>query len=429
MNSRFFQLKTKWSLRVVTLCMCGWLLAGYFGGMPASAQAVSPFMGLGIAQFFDNNGKPLTAGVLYSYQAGTSTQQATFTDSTGTIQNVNPIPFGSGARGAIWLTSGALYKFVLCSQNDGAFCSPGDVLFSVDQVPGSPGFTSGGSTFTGTFISGSASPATTGILRLATGDGMCWRNQAGTANLCIRKDTNDVLSWDGPAVKFPEGSCTLSAIGYDYLCADAATHRWNMFNNGGGEVQVVASGVDINTSDQVTQLHFGATATPLSTTPPTTGQFMKWNGTQWVGATPTFTAPPSVVSYVQKLLGGNVSVPSATLTTLTSQNVTMPSSGCPCRASVSYGVRWTNSNAGVVNVNVNDGTNTFASSELGVAGSFSNGTGLTASAYSTGTYANNAVVSFGLRMEQDTGATVTVQQNPHLIGQGTWMGIAVFTSN
>jgi hypothetical protein len=137
----------------------------------AHSQTISPFQGLGTAQFFDNNGNLLTSGVLYSYQAGTSTQQATFTDSTGTVVNANPLPFGSGARVSIWLTAGAYYKFVLCSQNDGAFCAPSDVLFQVDQVPGSPGgSSSGSSTFTGTFISGTANPATSGLLRLATCD-------------------------------------------------------------------------------------------------------------------------------------------------------------------------------------------------------------------------------------------------------------------
>jgi hypothetical protein len=255
--------------------------------LAASAQTVAPFMGLGNAQFFDNNGKPLTAGVLYSYQAGTSTQQATFTDSTGTTLNPNPIPFGSGARVQIWLTAGAFYKFVLCLQNDGPFCAPADVLFSVDQVPGSPGGSSGSSS--SPFTSNSASPATTGILRLASGDAICWRNAAGTANLCIRKDASDVLSWDGGAMKFPEIPCANAGLGFDYLCASSTNHRWMMANNGGGQVQMVGAGQDINTSDFVTQLHFGATGTPLSATPPSTSQVLLWDGTHIVGATQLVT--------------------------------------------------------------------------------------------------------------------------------------------
>lgn len=193
----------------------------------------TPFMALGNAQFFDNNGEPLTSGVLYSFQAGTSTQQATFTDYTGTILNPNPIPFGSGARVSIWLTSSATYKFILCLQNDGPSCAPADVLFSVDQVPGCPGCTSGGSTFTGTLISPTANPATTGFVRAASSDTICWRNQAGTANLCISKDTNDVLDWTGGAIKLPEVVCSFTASGFDYLCPDSSLHRLTAANNNG----------------------------------------------------------------------------------------------------------------------------------------------------------------------------------------------------
>jgi hypothetical protein len=57
-----------------------------------------------------------------------------------------------------------------------------------------------------------------------------------------------------------------------------------MSGNGGSQLQIAAAGVDINASDQVTQLHFGSTATPLSPTPPSgTDSVLEWNGTQIVG--------------------------------------------------------------------------------------------------------------------------------------------------
>jgi hypothetical protein len=266
---------------------------------------VSPFQGLGNVQFFDNNGAPLTAGVLYSFQAGTSTQQATYTDSTGTVLNPNPIPFGSGARVSIWLSTGAFYKFVLCLQNDGAVCAPADVLFSVDQVPG--GATGGvggggGSPFTGIFISSSANQATSGILRLASGDTLCYRNVAGSANLCWSKDTNDLLTWAGGSLKFPEVAAPSGVVGFDEIWADSTSHRFITANNGNGPAQLVVSGRDINTSDQVTSLHFGSTATPISGTAPTTGQYLSWNGTSIIGLTPpvaqeaTLTGPFSVMA-------------------------------------------------------------------------------------------------------------------------------------
>lgn len=259
------------------------LLFGYFGGV-AYGQTVSPIGGLGSIQLLDKNGSPALSGCIYFYQAGTTTQQATYTDSTGTQLNTNPVCLGSGARANIWLTSGAFYKIVACLQNDGPVCAPADVLFSVDQVPGSSGGSSGGSTFTGTFISGSVNPSTTGILRLANADTICWRNAAGTANLCIRKDSTDLLSWDGGAIKFPEVNAPGPVTNFDNLWADQAAHRWMMENNGAAAVQVVASGVDINTSDQVTKVHFGATAIPFSTVAPTINQFLEFDGTNVVGA-------------------------------------------------------------------------------------------------------------------------------------------------
>lgn len=66
-------------------------------------------------QFFDNNGVPLNGGLLYAYQAGSSTPLATYTDINGTIANANPIVLDASGRSAteIWLTYGFFYKFVL----------------------------------------------------------------------------------------------------------------------------------------------------------------------------------------------------------------------------------------------------------------------------------------------------------------------------
>lgn len=66
-------------------------------------------------QFFDNNGVPLSGGLLYAYQAGSSTAQATYTTINGTIANANPIVLDASGRSAteIWLTYGYFYKFVL----------------------------------------------------------------------------------------------------------------------------------------------------------------------------------------------------------------------------------------------------------------------------------------------------------------------------
>ena len=66
-------------------------------------------------QFFDNNGIPLSGGLIYTYQAGSSTPLATYTDINGTTANANPIVLDASGRLAneVWLTYGYYYKFVL----------------------------------------------------------------------------------------------------------------------------------------------------------------------------------------------------------------------------------------------------------------------------------------------------------------------------
>lgn len=86
---------------------------------------ISPFV---FKQEFDNNGAPLAGGKLYTYEAGTSTPKATYTDSTEGTANANPIILDANGRYDLWLGAGA-YKFILHDAND--------VLIStVDDIEG-----------------------------------------------------------------------------------------------------------------------------------------------------------------------------------------------------------------------------------------------------------------------------------------------------
>jgi hypothetical protein len=73
------------------------------------------------AQFFDNSGAPLAGGKLYTYAAGTTTPQATYTSSSGATPHTNPIILDAAGRvlgGEIWLTDWAQYKFVIKTSTD-----------------------------------------------------------------------------------------------------------------------------------------------------------------------------------------------------------------------------------------------------------------------------------------------------------------------
>jgi hypothetical protein len=79
------------------------------------AVNLSP-LGGAASQFFTNNGTPLSGGKIYTYAAGTSTPQTTYTSFEGDTAHTNPIILDSAGRvpgGEIWLTGGLTYKFIV----------------------------------------------------------------------------------------------------------------------------------------------------------------------------------------------------------------------------------------------------------------------------------------------------------------------------
>ena len=101
------------------------------------AVNLSPLGGAGW-QFFDNSGVPLTGGKLYTYAAGTTTPQTTYTQPTGTPipSHTNPIILDAAGRvpsgGEIWLSLGLSYKFLLKTSADVQ-------LWSADNITGISG--------------------------------------------------------------------------------------------------------------------------------------------------------------------------------------------------------------------------------------------------------------------------------------------------
>ena len=76
--------------------------------------------------FVDAAGEPLVGGMLYTYIAGTTTLQATYTDSTAATANTNPIVLDSRGEANVWL-GGAIYKFVLKDADDA-------LIWTVDNI-------------------------------------------------------------------------------------------------------------------------------------------------------------------------------------------------------------------------------------------------------------------------------------------------------
>lgn len=106
--------------------MTRWLtVAALLCASLAGAQTYNPILQPHVS-FVDNSGNPCAGCSLYSYQAGTTTPLATYTDASGDVQNPNPVVLDASGSAAIWLGPHA-YKFVLLD-------TFGTTLWSVDQV-------------------------------------------------------------------------------------------------------------------------------------------------------------------------------------------------------------------------------------------------------------------------------------------------------
>lgn len=71
-------------------------------------------------QFFDDAGVPLAGGKIFTYAAGTTTPQTTYTSRAGTTPNTNPIILDAAGRTPqqIWSTEGILYKYVVTTSDN-----------------------------------------------------------------------------------------------------------------------------------------------------------------------------------------------------------------------------------------------------------------------------------------------------------------------
>lgn len=101
----------------------------------AFAQIGAPLAPVPIQQPLDNSGRTLGGSCLYTYAAGTTNQQLTYSDSALMTANTDPVVInGFGRLPAIYLSAVA-YKLVLSYPTNGSCpSSPGSVIWSQDEV-------------------------------------------------------------------------------------------------------------------------------------------------------------------------------------------------------------------------------------------------------------------------------------------------------
>lgn len=149
-----------------------------------------------VQSFRDNNGNPLSGGKLFTYAAGTTTKQATYTDSTGTTQNANPVILNSRGEASVWLASGG-YKFVLSPSTDSdpptnpIWTQDNIVVNAVVPLPLPSNFPLA----TGYKFGAVSTVATTAVLPANT-----YNNGSSGVGATLTANANGVLTVDGYAV-------------------------------------------------------------------------------------------------------------------------------------------------------------------------------------------------------------------------------------
>ena len=234
-------------------------------------------------QFFDNTGLPLNGGLLYTYQAGSTTPLTTYTDIGGTIANTNPIVLDTSGRlmSEVWLTYGYNYKFVLKT-------SAGVTIGTYDNIYGIVGVQSA----VGTTI-----PA--GMISLWYGSlgsiPVGWYLCDGTNGTPDLRDRFVIAAGSSYAVGATGGVATNTLTTNEL---PAHTHTATVTDPGHSHTLTPAIAAQ-NTNATSGSIYYGGTGTVSSTNSATTGISVA-NSTTGSGAAFTNIPPYYALAYVMK---------------------------------------------------------------------------------------------------------------------------------
>lgn len=95
-------------------------------------MSIATVLQIFIPQWCDQYGAPLAGGKLYSFEAGTSTPLALYTDPGLTVAYSNPIILNADGRpaGPIYMLTTPAYKFRIDDSNDVTIIGPGDFIIA-----------------------------------------------------------------------------------------------------------------------------------------------------------------------------------------------------------------------------------------------------------------------------------------------------------
>lgn len=214
-------------------------------------------------QFFDSNGAPLNAGKIYTYQAGSSTPLATYTDNAGLVANTNPIILGTDGRPPqeIWLSEGYYYKFIL-KDSDDVTIQTYDNLYGIIGVAPTP-----------------ATPTPSGVIVLWSGSigsipagWVLCNGSNGTPDL---RDRFVVGAGSTYAVDATGGSANAIVVSHTHTASSAVTdpghnHTYDRYTTAGSDT-IISSQVDLSATYDNPNTSTSMTGITVATTVDTAG--------------------------------------------------------------------------------------------------------------------------------------------------------------
>lgn len=190
-------------------------------------------------QFFDNAGLPLSGGLIYTYQAGSTTPLTTYTTNSGLTPNTNPIVLDSAGRfsNEVWLQEGYNYKFVIQT-------SAATTLQTLDNIYGIL-----------QNATGSAATVPTGLIAIWSGSTGSipsgWLLCNGTNGTPDLRNSFILGAGSTYSVGQTGGSADAIVVSHTHTVTDPG-HVHNTASTGSGTLQNAAASGDLNATTSTT---------------------------------------------------------------------------------------------------------------------------------------------------------------------------------
>jgi hypothetical protein len=204
-------------------------------------------------QFLDASGAPLVGGKVYTYAAGTTTPQATYTTSAGTVPNANPVILNARGEADIWYDNGVSYKVVLRDSADATIWTVDNIVIAgsmatqnANAVNITGGTIGSGVTFNGNTTGTAAN--VTGVVAIANGGTNATTASAARANLgaAAAGANTDIVSLEQDVAIVATGTVGTDSIGYRGAPQNAQTAAYQLaLVDNGKHISITTGGITI----------------------------------------------------------------------------------------------------------------------------------------------------------------------------------------